>query len=129
MEPEFLGQGWSFPGGVDSRGDVELSAGVDDIEESIRIILGTAKGERIMRPDFGCGIHEYVFSAVNATTLNLIETSVRDALGNWERRIEVQRVEASTDELDTGKLMIHIDYRVRSTNAEGNMVYPFYLRE
>lgn len=100
-----------------------------DIRESIQIVLGTAKGERVMRPDFGCGIHEYVFSTIDTTTLNLIASTVRDALVEWEPRIEVQNVDISTEEIDVGKLLIRVDYRVRSTNTEFNLVYPFYLRE
>lgn len=129
MEREFLGRGWQFPVGTDSAGTVALSEGEADIEESIRIVLGTAKGERVMRPEFGCGIHDYVFATVNATTLNLVETSVREALVRWEPRIDVQRVEASREGINAGKLLVSIDYRVRSSNNEYNLVYPFYLDE
>lgn len=127
MTEDFLGRGWQFPVNTDNRGNIELSAGVTDIEESIRLILETAKGERVMRPEFGCGIHDYVFTTIDRSTLTLIETSVRDALREWEPRIDVQSVEVSTDELDSGKLLIRIDYRVRDTNNEFNLVYPFYL--
>jgi hypothetical protein len=129
MQRDFLGTGWSFPVEPDATGDVELSSGEADVAESIWIVLGTAKGERTMRPDFGCGIHEYVFATVNTTTLNLIETSVREALIRWEPRIEVQNVEIRTDEIRTGKLLVDIDYRIRSSNTEANLVYPFYLEE
>lgn len=129
MSNEFLGTGWSFPVETDRRGEIELSARETDIRESIRIIIGTAKGERVMRPDFGCGIHEYVFSTIDTTTLNLIGDTVQDALVEWEPRIAVLNVDVSTEEIDTGKLLIQVDYRVRSTNTEFNLVYPFYLRE
>lgn len=129
MSKDFLGRGWQFPVETDDRGSIELSASVDDIEESIRLILDIAKGERVMRPEFGCGIHDYAFATVDRSTLTLVETSVRDALREWEPRIEVQTVEVSTDELDVGKLLIRIDYRVRDTNNEFNLVYPFYLEE
>lgn len=129
MDNRFLGQGWSFPVGTDTSGDIELSEGEADIDEAIRIILGTAKGERVMRPEFGCDIHEYVFSTIDTSTLNLIETSVREALTRWEPRIEVRRVEASRDRIDAGELPITVEYRVRSTNVESNLVYPFYLEE
>lgn len=129
MTRPFLGRGWSFPVGVGARGDIALSAEETDIEESIRIILGTAKGERIMRPEFGCGIHEHVFATINATTRNLVESSVREALREWEPRIEIQNVEASSEGIHTEKLLISIDYRVRSSNTEQNFVYPFYLKE
>ncbi|WP_152042266.1 GPW/gp25 family protein [Salinigranum salinum] len=129
MQRDFLGTGWSFPVEPDATGDVELSSGEADVAESIWIVLGTAKGERTMRPDFGCGIHDYVFATVNTTTLNLIETSVREALIRWEPRIEVQNVEIRTDEIRTGKLLVDIDYRIRNSNTEANLVYPFYLEE
>lgn len=129
MGREFLGRGWSFPVDTDSAGTVGLSEGERDIRESIWIVLGTAKGERVMRPDFGCGIHDYVFATVDATTLNLVETSVREALVEWEPRIDVQSVEVSRGEIDVGKLLVSIDYRVRSSNNEYNLVYPFYLTE
>jgi phage baseplate assembly protein W len=127
MDNDFLGRGWSFPVETDAAGDVELSAGVTDIEESIRLILSTAKGERVMRPEFGCGIHEYTFAAIDTTTLTLVQSTVEDALVEWEPRIEVLDVDASTDRLDEGRLDIHVDYRVRETNAERNLVYPFYV--
>lgn len=129
MKREFLGTGWSFPVGTDRRGGIELSTAETDIREAIRIIIGTAKGERTMRPEFGCGIHDYVFATVDTTTLNLIGGTVRDALVEWEPRIEVLDVDVSTEELGAGRLLIGVDYRVRSTNTEFNLVYPFYLRE
>lgn len=125
----FLGRGWRFPVETDDQDRIALSEGDRDIEESIRVILGTARGERVMRPDFGCGIHEYVFSTLDATTLSLIETSVRDALISWEPRIDVQSVEASAERSEDGVLPISIDYRVRRSNNEYNFVYPFYLSE
>jgi phage baseplate assembly protein W len=82
-----------------------------------------------MRPEFGCGIHDYVFATVDTTTLNLIGSTVRDALVEWEPRIEVLDVDVSTEGIDAGRLTIGVDYRVRSTNTEFNLVYPFYLRE
>lgn len=126
---EFLGQGWSFPVTTDAGGEVELSAGEADIRESVRLILGTAKGERVMRPDFGCGIHDHVFTTVNATTLTLVETEVREALTRWEPRIEVRRVDGVRADADPSKLLLTVEYRVRETNNEHNLVYPFYLYE
>lgn len=129
MKREFLGTGWQFPVRTNRRGDVELSSGIDDIEESIRIILGTAKGERVMRPEFGCGIHDYLFESMNATAFTLVEAAVEDALVQWEPRIEVLGVDASREGTERGRLAISIDYRVRSSNTEHNLVYPFYLTE
>lgn len=127
MDNEFLGRGWSFPVTTGPSEEVELSAGVRDIEESIRIVLGTAKGERVMRPEFGCGIHEFTFAAIDTTTLSRIESTVESALREWEPRIEVLGVATDTSKLDAGQLDIRIEYRVKATNDERNLVYPFYL--
>ena len=129
MGKEFLGKGWKFPVEVDAEGQIAMSEHEQDIKEAIWIILSTAKGERLMRPDFGCGIHDYVFASINTTNLALIETSVREALTLWEPRIELTKVEVSTEEIDQGRLMINIDYKVRTTNNQFNLVYPFYLTE
>jgi hypothetical protein len=126
---EFLGEGWGFPVTTAGDGAVATAAHEADVADAIRIVLGTAKGERVMRPDFGCGVHEYVFAAINTSTLTLIESSVREALVRWEPRIEVLSVTASRAELTAGRLPISIDYRVRATNTERNLVYPFYLGE
>jgi len=128
MTRDFLGEGWAFPVRTDSRGDIEVSTAEADIRESIRIILGTAKGERLMRPDFGCDIHDHVFSAVTPATLNLIESSVREALVRWEPRIDVESIDADTAE-NPNEVLIEIEYRVRTTNSLSNMVYPFYITE
>lgn len=127
MDEDFLGRGWAFPVGVDSTGDVRTAADERAVEESIRVIIGTAKGERVMRPDFGCGIHDYVFEAIDANTLTLVETSVEEALVESEPRIAVEDVTASTEDLSEGVLRIELDYRVRDSNTRRNLVYPFYL--
>ncbi|TEB15325.1 Gene 25-like lysozyme [Pelotomaculum sp. FP] len=129
MAREFLGRGWAFPVGLDTGGRIKMSHDEEDIREAIRIILGTAKGERVMRPDFGCGIHEFVFAAINPATVALIENSVREALTLWEPRIEVTGAQVSTESLAEGKLLISVDYKVRTTNNRFNLVYPFYLTE
>jgi phage baseplate assembly protein W len=129
MEREFLGAGWKFPVYPDASGKIRVSRHEEDIRESICIIIGTAPGERIMRPLFGCGINRYVFATVNMTTLRLIENTVREALVAWEPRIDVLGVSTDTSDMDNGRLLISIDYQVRSSNARFNLVYPFYLRE
>ena len=129
MAKEFLGQGWKFPVDVGSTGQIEMSKYETDIKEAIWIILSTSKGERVMRQDFGCGIHDFVFATINTTTTGMIAASVREALTMWEPRMEIIRVDVSTDKADEGKLSISIDYRVIRTNNEFNLVYPFYLRE
>src|SRR5512136_2018340 len=129
MPAEFLGIGWKFPINVTTEGRIALAYYEDDIRDAIWIILGTAKGERIMRPDFGCGIHDLVFAPINTATMTLVENSVREALTVYEPRIELIKVEALSDRAEEGKLLVNIDYRVRSTNSRFNLVYPFYLKE
>ena len=129
MAKDFLGRGWKFPVGVDYKGKLEMSEYEQDIKEAIWIILSTAKGERMMRPDFGCGIHDFVFASINTSTIGLIESSVREALTLWEPRIELKDVSVSTKKASEGKLLINIDYKIRATNNEFNLVYPFYLTE
>lgn len=129
MAKDFLGVGWKYPVKVDMNGKIAMSQYEEDIKEAIWIILGTAKGERVMRPDFGCGIHDLVFAPINTTTVTLVENSVRESLTMWEPRIELTKVEASAEHVNDGKLIVSIDYRVRTTNNRFNLVYPFYLKE
>ena len=129
MAKEFLGVGWAYPVRTKVDGTISLSRFEDDIREAILIILGTAKGERVMRPDFGCGIHDLVFAPINTATITLVQNSVREALTVYEPRIELMRVEVLSDRADEGKLLVDMDYRVRSTNNRFNLVYPFYLKE
>jgi len=130
MLKDFRGRGWKFPVAVDlTSGKIAMPESDQDIRESIWIILSTAKGERVMRPDFGCGIHDLVFAPMNTSTLGLFESSVREALRIWEARVEVIDVNVSPDQAESGKLKINIQYRVRETNNEFNLVYPFYLTE
>jgi uncharacterized protein len=131
MTKEFLGVGWNFPLEVvkldDKRLSVKLAEYEESIRQSIRIILETARGERVMRPDFGCGIHERVFALNDSATRGIIEDEVREALLNWEPRIEVLDVEARAEGSEGQVLMINIEYKVRSTESRFNLVYPFYL--
>lgn len=129
MSDDFLGTGWAFPVETDARGSVRTADAEDDIRDAIRLVLGTAKGERVMRPEFGCAIHDHVFSAATPATLNLIESSVREALVQWEPRIDVEAVDARTDDAEPNVVRIEIEYRVRTTNSLSNMVYPFYITE
>ena len=126
---DFLGKGWKFPFNINHLGKVDISSYEEDVKEAIFIILGTVPGERIMRPDFGCGIHEYVFSTMDTLSLRLIENAVIEALTRWEPRIELIEVKVIPELSSEGKLLINIDYRVRTTNTSFNLVYPFYLKE
>jgi phage baseplate assembly protein W len=124
----FLGKGWAFPIQPEATGEVALAAYEEDIRQAIRIILGTAQGERVMRPDFGAGLHALVFEPINTTTMALVRHRVEEALITWEPRIDEITVQV-TAEPSQGRLMIDIRYRVRATNTFYNLVYPFYLLE
>ncbi len=132
MHSKFLGVGWHFPIKRGALGGEKIprfavSEYEKSVEQAIRIILETAKGERVMRPEFGCGIHELVFAINNASTRGLAEHHVREALLLWEPRIEVIRVQVSASGEQGEVLLINLDYRVRSTDNRFNLVYPFYL--
>lgn len=126
---DFLGVGWKFPLQVTPGGAIAQAKYEQRIEESIYLILSTAKGERVMRPDFGCGIHELVFASNNTTTIALVVQTVRQALVAYEPRIDVLDISAETAPDEPNLLLIRINYRVRANNARGNLVYPFYIRE
>ena len=125
----FLGVGWTFPPRVDADGTLAMSAYEQDIQESIRIILGTNPGERLMRPHFGAGLNTFVFEPVNTTTLAQVKKRVEDSLVDWEPRIDVEQVSVTTDDTERNRLLIDVKYRVRATNTLHNLVYPFYLDE
>jgi uncharacterized protein len=124
---EFIGSGWAFPLRTDATGGIALVSREREIEESIRLILGTAYGERPMRPEFGCGIHDYVFASADATTAGLLEYEVRRSLLRWETRIDVADVSVTGDDEDRSTLFIDIQYAVRGSNDQRNLVFPFYV--
>ncbi len=124
---EFLGAGAAFPFGVDGQGRIAMSSLEDHVHQSILLILRTAKGERVMRPDFGAGLDQLVFSPATATTAALAEHQVKDALVRFEPRIDVLRVGATLDPRGPELLVIEVEYRVRRTDTISNLVYPFYL--
>lgn len=123
----FVGRGFSWPLGVDHTGSIALTNGVPDLDRSIQIVLMTAPGERVMRPQFGCRIWDLLFEPVTANLLGLINEAVRDALAQWEPRVVVEDVSAVPDDEVTSLVRIHVSYRVRSTNDRRNLVYPFYV--
>lgn len=127
METDILGSGVAFPLRVDRRGGLALVRAEEDIAEAITIILGTAPGERPMRPEFGCGIHNYIFETVDAYTMARLEQEIRIALDRWEPRIDLIDVEFGLDRVDHGEVVIEISYVVRTTNDLRNLVYPFYI--
>lgn len=126
---EFLGVGWRFPLRVGPHGGFSYSAGEQNIAESIWVILGTARGERQMRPRFGCGIHDYVFAPTDETTRGDIAQQVRDALTEFEPRVDVMDVSVEWNPIAESTLVVRIAYRIRSTNTFHNLVYPFFVGE
>jgi len=126
---DFLGSGWKFPLQINANGGIATSRFEQSIEESIYMILSTAKGERLMQPRFGCGIHDVVFSPNNPAVITVVVDSIRKALINDEPRIDVLNVDAETNEQQQNLLVIRINYRVRSNNTIENLVYPYYITE
>lgn len=129
-QKDWLGRGWNYPIKVDPRTNAIMLVEYEpDIRQAIEIILSTARGERVMRPDFGCGIHDLVYDVMDVAMLTRVETEVRESLIKYEARIELISVAANPRHAVDGKLLVEVDYRVRRTNQTGNYVYPFYFRE
>ncbi|HKE97852.1 MAG TPA: GPW/gp25 family protein [Actinomycetes bacterium] len=127
MAEEFIGAGWAFPLRTDATGSIALVDRDREVSESIRLILGTAPGERPMRPEFGCGIHEYVFAPADATTAGQLAWEVRRALDRWEPRVDVLDVVVTPDPDGRATLYIDISYQHRGSNDPRNLVFPFYV--
>lgn len=126
MSADFIGRGWGFPLRVGPTGGIGMVDREQEIQEAIRLVLGTAPGERPMRPEFGCGIHELVFASADHATAGDIAREVRTALNRWEPRIEVTDVVVAFDAIDTACVYIDVRYTIRSTNDPRNLVFPFY---
>jgi uncharacterized protein len=123
----FVGRGFHWPMTVDHTGSIKLTGDADDIDRSIQIVLITAPGERVMRPQFGCRIWELLFEPVTPNLLGLIAQAVRQAVAQWEPRVEVDAVTPEVDPNDSALVHVQIAYRVRATNDRRNLVYPFYV--
>lgn len=124
----FLGVGWSFPPTPAPTGDVVMAAYDDDVRQAVLIILQTAPGERVMRPDFGAGLSELGYEPMTTALLALVKHRVETALITWEPRIDVNEV-AVTANPPIGRIDVEIRYQVRQTSTFYNLVYPFYLSE
>ena len=126
----FLGRGWAYPVSVDAMtGDISLVDHEEDIAQAVRLIIETGRGERVMRPDFGAGLNDFVFEPTSTTTMALIRHRVEEALITWEPRVRVQAVEVKANRASLGRIDIAIEYEVRSTNTFYNLVYPVHLQE
>ena len=124
---EILGSGIAFPLQVDRRGGIALSSDQTDVDQAIHLILSTAKGERPMRPEFGCRVHDYVFAPADAETASLVAADVRRALERWEPRIDLEGVTVSPDPGDPSLLYIDVRYSIGTANDPRNLVFPFYV--
>ncbi|MEG2439992.1 MAG: GPW/gp25 family protein [Acetivibrio sp.] len=130
MVKDFLGTGWKFPVEVDeTTGRIKTSSYEKDVEEAIRLILLTRKGERAMEPTFGCDIQNYLFEVLDYTTMSQMEHEILEALLLWEPRIIDPEVKVEADEAEIGRINIQISYVVRATNNPFNLVYPYYINE
>jgi phage baseplate assembly protein W len=126
----FLGVGFAFPLQIDpATGQFALAAYEADVQQAIFTILSTAKGERVMVPDFGCGMHDRVFAPNTATQANAVSADVREALTRWEPRIDLLDVNVTIGGAQGEVLLIRVDYRIRANNAFYNTVYPFYVND
>ncbi|NEO31311.1 MAG: GPW/gp25 family protein [Symploca sp. SIO3C6] len=128
MPKAFLGVGVGFPLQLDQEGNLQTAEYEESVRQSILIILGTAKGERVMRPDFGCGIYDLVFESNTASTAGKVSQAVQDSLLRFEPRIDVLDIRIQAQSNEEGEcLLVNIDYQIRATNNVFNLVYPFYL--
>lgn len=123
---DFAGRGWAFPLRLDASGSFALSSGEQDVEEAMQLILGTAYGERPMRPEYGCAIHDQVFETIDAHLAGRVSADVTASLTRWEPRIAVESVDVTPDPDAPHVLRIAISYRLRATNDRRNLVFPFY---
>src|ERR1041384_17970 len=127
MWERFIGRGWNYPLGPDAPGSSPRATDARNIQRAIPLTLGTAPGERPMRPEFGCGIHNYVFASADATTAGLLSVEVKRSLTRWEPRIDINDVAVSVDQVDRNALYITISYTIKGSNDPRNLVFPFYV--
>lgn len=124
---DLVGRGWAFPPHIDARGRIALTSERSEIEQAIRIILLTPLGQRVMRPTFGCGIHDLIFAPMNTQTMAQARRYVAEALAMWEPRINVTVIDVRVDQNHDGMLLIDIQYVIKSTLDQRSLVFPFYL--
>lgn len=130
MTEQFLGKGWSFPPTFDNRAKgVLMTQGEDDIRGSLEILLGTRIGERVMRPGYGMSLDRLMFEAIDTALVATLEKDLEFAVALYEPRIDLTELAVMKDQQEEGRLLIILDYVVRSTNTRNNLVYPFYINE
>ena len=123
----FVGRGFYWPMQVDHTGSIRMTDGAADLDRSMAVVLATAPGERVMRPEFGCRIWDLLFEPITPNLLGLMAQAVREALTQWEPRVTIEQVDPAPDPNDPGLVSIWITYRVKATNDRRNLVYPFYV--
>ena len=126
QQVDFVGRGFAFPMGANPSGGSAMVSGTHNVEQAMLLVLGTAKGERPMRPEFGCGIHDLVFAPADASTAGTAAYEVQSSLRRWEPRIDVQDVDVTFEEGGVGIMYLSITYTIRGTNDPRNLVFPFY---
>jgi phage baseplate assembly protein W len=127
MTKDIVGRGWAFPPKIGPQGGLALTSGLSELDQAVEIILTTSPGQRVMRPGFGCRLQELVFMPNNNQTAAQARRYVEEALGMWEPRIRVANVEVGADPDDHSRLLIEIEYEVKSTHDKRSLVHPFYL--
>ncbi|EZH71838.1 hypothetical protein ATO12_05520 [Aquimarina atlantica] len=129
-EQSYLGKGWSFPPIFDKlRKQVDMVVNEKDIEQSLNILLSTRPGERIMQPSFGCNLDIMLFEPITTTLITFVKGLIKKSILFYEARIDANRIEVNTENINSGLILIEIDYTIRSTNSRFNFVYPFYTDE
>ncbi len=128
--PTYLGIGWDFPPTfLEKKGEVKLISDIEDIEKSLQTIITTRRGERVMRPLFGCDLTDKIFENLNATQINIMKNRVEEAIILFEPRIDVIKIALDTQNILEGKFLIKVEYIIRATNTRRNIVFPYYLTE
>jgi uncharacterized protein len=129
-DKSFLGTGWGFPPEFNKRdGAVRMVSGEEDIEESLRILVSTVPRERVMQPDYGCGLKAQVFETIEESTFTLIRDAIERAVLYFEPRVDLENIEINEEQAIDGVLLLKLHYRVKTTNNRSNLVYPFYFLE
>ena len=127
MSETIIGHGWAFPPSIDAQGGLALTNTRSEIHQAIEIILSTSPGQRVMRPTFGCRLHELVFSPNNSHTAAQARRYVEEAIGMWEPRVQVVHIAVRPDSDEPARLLIEVDYEIKATHDRRSLVYPFYL--
>lgn len=125
---DILGKGWKFPIKVNRQGGLSYSEGAERVQDAIWIVLGTSKRERIMRPDFGAGVHDYVFQPNSPAVRTRMASEISAALTRWEPRINLVGVRVEEGR-EPSQVLVYVDYRLNDTNELFNLVYPLYVEE